>query len=115
MLPGAAFGGFTEFIAHVTVWLEALITVVVNCCCWPVLRFTVCGFTLTISGPVPKNTPLTTALLPAVRVILIFTCPEIFQAKYSPLWKLEILRVSNTVLVFASNICMGSARAVLSQ
>jgi len=51
-----------------------------------------------------KNAPLTTALFPAVRVMLIFACPEMFQTKYMPLEKLEMLLVSNTALVFASRI-----------
>jgi hypothetical protein len=51
-----------------------------------------------------KNTPLTTAFDPPVRVTLIFTCPEMFQTKYIPLEKLEMLLVSNTALVFASRI-----------
>src|SRR6266852_4952387 len=105
MLPEAAFDGVTELIDHVTVWFEALVTVAVNCCCWPALKLTLCGLMLTVSELLPrKNTPLTTAFDPPVRVTLIFACPEMFQTKYIPLEKLEMLLVSNTALVFASRI-----------
>src|SRR5437667_498816 len=104
MVTEAAFVGFTVPIDQVTLWFEALITIAVNYCCWLSLKFSGCGVTVTLSQPPPKNTPLTTALFPAVRVTLIFACPEMFHTKYIPLEKLEMLLVSNTALVFASRI-----------
>src|SRR5438093_7824796 len=104
MVPEAAFVGFTVPIDQVTLWFEALITIAVYRSCGATLELTVSGVQTCALPPHPKNTPLTTALFPAVRVTLIFACPEMFHTKYIPLEKLEMLLVSNTALVFASRI-----------
>src|SRR5438552_16546752 len=109
MVPEAAFAGFTVPIDQVTLWFEALITIAVNCCCWPALKLSVCGVTVTVSEPPPKNAPLTTALFHAVRVTVIFACPEMFHTTYIPVEKLELLLVANTALGFAHRTRMVSA------
>src|SRR5580692_1958392 len=117
-LPGAALAGLTPPIVHVTAWLEAPVTVALYCCCCPAPRLTVGGLTLTFSAPgplPPKNTPLTTAFVPVFRVTLIFTCPDTFHTRYTPLLKLERLLVSSTLLVFASTTCTVSTLPLLSQ
>ena len=76
-------------------------------------------FGLVISGAIelaePKNTPLITALAPAVHVTLIFTCPDTLQYKYTPPWKFVIVRVSSTALLFASTTVIVSPRPCMSQ
>src|SRR5580692_2698419 len=117
-LPGAALAGLTPPIVHVTAGLEAPVTVALYCCCCPAPRLTVGGLTLTFSAPgplPPKNTPLTTACIPVFRVTLIFTCPDTFHTRYTPLLKLERLLVSSTLLVFASTTCTVSTLPLLSQ
>src|SRR5437660_12918553 len=90
MVPEAAFVGSTVPIDQVTLWFEALITIAVNFSCSPAPKI----YTLSLHDALPifyrKNAPLTTALFPAVRVTLIFACPEMFHTKYIPLEKLEM-------------------------
>src|SRR5882672_12641352 len=106
MLPAGALAGLTALIDQLTVWLEALVTVAVNCFCWLAPKLTLDGLTVTVSAPLlpPKKAPLMVALLPPVRVTLIFTCPERFQIRYMPLWNREMLLVSSTAPLLASTI-----------
>src|SRR5438874_9921217 len=104
MVPEAAFVGFTVPIDQVTLWLEALITIAVNCCCWPALKLIACWLTVTLFQPPSKNTPLTTALFPAVRVTLIFACPRSEERRVGKECKLGMLLVYKKAMVFASRI-----------
>ncbi len=58
---------------------------------------------------------MSTALAPAVRVIVITRLPETFQSRYTPLENDEIVSVSSTLPVPASLICTCSPRPLLSQ
>ncbi len=63
----------------------------------------------------PKKMPLITELGPPVPVNLKYTCPPRVQDRYFPLEKLETVRVSNTLLLPASNTSTVSALPALSQ
>src|ERR1700735_1365552 len=56
----------------------------------------------------PKNTPLMTAFDGPVFVTVIFTLPDIFHARYTPLPKFVSERVSSCIPVFASVIVIVS-------
>jgi len=52
-----------------------------------------------------KNTPLITPFPLVILVTLICTWPEIFQIRYTPLVKLEIVSVSSTMVPVESSTC----------
>src|SRR5271156_26024 len=121
MLPCAAVLGFTALIDHVTAPVP-LVTVAPNCLVPPPTRLALVGLTVTVSVPPPpplplppKNTPFTTAFGPPTVVTLIFTLPVIFQDRYTPFPKLEIVSLSNGVPEVASTIWMVSVRPFPSQ
>jgi len=62
-----------------------------------------------------KNSPLITALPPAVRVRLILTRPRTFQTRYLPPANDERLRLSSSTFVAASTMSIVCARVVVSQ
>src|ERR1041384_1678401 len=60
-----------------------------------------------------KNSPLTTAFAPPVRVTRKITWPFTFHTRYCPFWKLETACVSSARFVPASNTSIRSARVPL--
>src|SRR5438552_10913807 len=98
MVPEAAFVGFTVPIDQVTLWFEALITIAVNCCCWPALKLSVCGLTVTVSEPPPKIFFMQTASYDVIWLMEFRRVLFRSHTKYMPLEKLEMLLVSNTAL-----------------
>ena len=70
---------------HVTAPLVEPLTVAAKFVVCPLPSDALVGLTLTLIGPAggpSKKMPLTTALTPNVRVILIFTWPDSVQTKY---------------------------------
>src|SRR5579864_202539 len=68
-----------------------------------------------LEAPLLKNSPLTTALGPAVLVTCSVTCPVTVQLQYWPPVNPLTVRVSSTAFVTASRTCSVSARLVVSQ
>jgi hypothetical protein len=72
-------------IDHVTAPFVEPLTVAAKCVVWPPPSDAVAGLTLTPTGPpgkLSKKMPLTTALAPDVRAILILTWPDSVHTKY---------------------------------